>query len=69
MKCCLAAVFWLALFGVPAANVQPGDTLIVPSRQIGRVHLGPDGNRTLAALPEPDAAEQIWAHPACQAWR
>lgn len=63
MKCRLVAAFCLAVFGSSAAGAQPGDLLIVPGRQIGRVHLGPDGDRTLAALPEPDVAGQVWARP------
>lgn len=63
MKRCLAAVLLLALLGLPPACAQPGDLLIVPGKQIGRVHLGSDGDRTIASLPEPDAAEQVWARP------
>lgn len=63
MKRCLVAAFCLAVFGFSAAGAQPEDLLIVPGKQIGRVHLGADGDRTLAALPEPDAAEQVWARP------
>lgn len=63
MKHCLVAAFCLALFSSSAAGAQPGYLLIVPGKQIGWIHLGADGDRTLAVLPEPDAAEQVWAHP------
>ena len=45
-----------------SASAQPRDLLVVPGKQIGRIPLGPNGARTLAALPAPNFAEQIWAH-------
>jgi hypothetical protein len=54
----LAILFALAIALRSGIGAEPSkDTLIVPGSNIGKTHLGPDGEKTLKQLPAPTASE------------